>query len=423
MQRTRIASIDIGATKVATIMADMNGSGDLRILGIGVAASQGMEKGMISNPKETAISISQSVRRAEKMAGYRLKSAYVGISSTDISSKNSRGVISIPHDTQIVHTSDRKRALEVASSTEVPKDQRLLHIIPRSYTLDGQSNIENPVGMHGFRLNVETHIVVANTTSVQIMTKCLTKLGIGISGLILKSLASAEAILTNDEKLDGAVLVDIGGDTTDIAVFKNGSIHHTATLPVGGHHITNDIAVGLGIPFNLADTIKKKHGDVMTSRFHDVTVIENGCTVSCHDLREIISARIEELFQLILLQATPLGDTKSVPSRLVITGGSCNLPGITGIGNEITRLPVRVGFPADLTGADGMLCDPAYSTGVGLLYWKMKGGSQVNWKKKYGFDVLLPRWLGYLNTRSRFNNRIKERESGEIKLRAQSRQN
>lgn len=257
MKRTRISAIDVGSTKVCTIMADTNGADGLRILGVGVTASQGIEKTVVVNTRHAAASISQSVRKAEKMAGYRLKSAYIGVSDTDMSSLNNCGVISVSRNDQLVHAADQKRALEVAQSVEIPDDQRLLHIIPRSYTLDEQANIKDPVGMSGFRLGVETHIVSTAAISIQNLTRCIMHLGVGIDGLVLESLASAEAVLTEDERQSGVVLADIGGAVTDIAVFKDGSVCHTSTLPVGGHHITNDIAVGLGLAFGLAEEMKK----------------------------------------------------------------------------------------------------------------------------------------------------------------------
>ncbi len=282
MKRTKIAAIDIGTTKVCTIMADMNGTGDVRILGVGVATSHGLEKGVVVNVRDAAASVSQSVRKAEKMAGYRLKSAYVGVSGTGMSSLNNQGVISISRNDQLVHPADRERALEVAQSVEVPGDRRLLHVIPCSYTLDEQEHIKDPVGMHGFRLYVETHIVTADAISVQNLTKCITSLSLGIDGLVLDTLASAEAVLTEDERHEGVVLADIGGATTDIAVFKGGSIYHTSSLPVGGHHVTNDIVLGLGLPFALAEEMKKKYATVMLSeeKDSDVTVTEDGHSVS-----------------------------------------------------------------------------------------------------------------------------------------------
>ena len=402
MKRTKIAAIDIGSTKVCTIMADINDTGALRILGVGTAASHGLEKGMVVNTRDAAASISQSVKKAEKMTGYRLKSAYVGISGEGMSSLNSRGAISIPYNNELVHTADRKRALEVARSVEVADDQRLLHVIPRSYTLDGQGNIKNPVGMHGFRLNVETHIVTAPVISVQNLTSCVMSLGVGIDGLVLKSLASAEAVLTGDEKQNGVMLADIGGGTTDVAVFKNGSVWHTSTLPVGGHNVTNDIALGLELPFGLAEEIKIKYGNVMSSEkdSDDVTVTENGHSVSYHDLCEVINARIEELLRLILVQMPQTNYAEALPSGLVLTGGSCNLPGIVELGREATRLPVRIGTPVNPDGDNDTLYDPAYATSVGLLYWKMKNEGSQGWRtRRWDLHVLLPRLSGYFGSK------------------------
>ena len=402
MKRTKIAAIDVGATKVCTIMADINDTGELRILGAGSAASNGLEKGVVVNARETTASIRQSVRKAVKMAGYRLKSAHVGISGEGMSSLNNRGFISIPNSRELVHTADRKRALEVARSVEVPDDQRLLHVIPSSYTLDGQGNIKNPVGMHGFRLNVETHIVAAPAISVQNLTKCVTGLGIGIDGLVLKSLASAEAVLTEDEMQRGVVLADIGGDTTDVVAFKDGGICHTSTLPVGGYNVTNDVALGLGIPFDIAEEMKMKYGNVMSSEndYDDVTVTENGHSVSYRDLCEIIDARIEELLRLILVQMPQTDYAKTFPSGLVLTGGCCNLPGITELGFKATRLPVRIGIPVNIDDDNENLRDPAYATSVGLLHWKIKNEDSQDWQtKRWSPHVFLPRFLGYFGSR------------------------
>ena len=356
MKRTRIASIDAGASKVVTVMADMNGSRDLRILGLGEAASQGMERDRIANPRQVAAAISQSVKKAEKVAGYRLKSACVAISGTDTSSVTNRGTISIPHSDQQVRAADRKRALHVAIKVEMPVEQRLLHIIPRSYTLDGQGNIKNPVGMHGLHLDVEAHTVTTTAASVKSLTDCMMSLGIGVNRLVLKSLASADAVLTEDEKRNGVILADIGGNATDVTVFRDGSVYHTSTLPVGGHNVTHDIAVGLGLSWETAELVKKEHGDVTISEVQGTTddvVTESGHTISRGDLREIIAARIEELFRLIILQLPQFGYVKDIPSGLVITGGSCSLPGITEVGRMVTELPVRIGSPIhSLVGAE-----------------------------------------------------------------------
>ncbi|MBA7626941.1 Cell division protein FtsA [subsurface metagenome] len=403
MKRTKIAAIDVGTTKVCTIMADMNGTEALRILGVGTAESRGLEKGVVVNVRDTAVSISQSVKKAEKMSGCRLKSAYVSVSGADMSSLNNHGLISISRHNQLVHTADRNRALEVARSVEVPEDQRLLHVIPRSYTLDGQENIKNPVSMHGFRLDVETHIVTAPAVSVQNLAKCIMSLGVGIDGFILKSLASAEAVLTEDERQRGVILADIGGGTTNVAAFKDGSVYHTSTLPVGGYNVTNDIALGLGLPFCVAEEMKTKYGNVMPSEEEgndDVTVTENGRSVSYHDLCEIINARVEELLRLILFQMPQTNYAEAFPPGLVLTGGGCNLPGIAELGREITQFPVKVGTSLNPDGSNDTLCDPAYATSVGLLYWKMKNEGLQDWRTNRGrLSVLLPRWSSYFISR------------------------
>jgi cell division protein FtsA len=405
MKRTRISAIDVGATKVCTIMADTDAKGNLRILGVGIAASQGIEKNVMVNNRHAATSISQSVGKAEKMAGYRLKSAYVGISDTEMSSRNNCGVVSISRNDQLVHAVDRRRALDVAQSIEVPDDQELLHVVPRAYTLDDQENIQNPVGMCGFRLAVETHIVTTPTMSVQNLTRCIMHLGIGIDGMVLGSLASAEAVLTEDERQRGVVLADIGGAVTDIAVFKDSSVCHTSTLPVGGHHITNDIAVGLGLPFGLAEEMKKKHGSVIPFEeerdVSEVTITEKGRGILYHDLYQIISARVEELLRLIIFQVPRTGYTAGIPAGLVLTGGSSGLSGIAELGREVTGLPVRVASPIVPDSDSETLQDPAYATGVGLVYWQMGNQSFKDLgARRRGLGILPPKLLSYLGSRN-----------------------
>ncbi len=384
-------------------MADTNGTEDIRILGVGIAPSQGLEKGTVVNIKNATASISQAVKKAEKMAGYSLKSAYVGVSGTDMASQNNHGVVSIPRNDESVHYSDQKRALEIGRSVEIPDDQRLLHVIPRNYTLDGQGNIKDPVGMHGFRLDVETHVITTPATLVQNLTKCIVSLGISIDGMVLKSLASAEAVLTEDERQNGVMVADIGSATTDVAIFKDGSVYSTLSLPIGGNHITNDIAVGLGLPFELADIMKIKYGNVRLSEEKDnidATATEEGKSVSYYDLCVITASRIEELLRLILFQIQGTDYKKVIPSGLVLTGGSSKFAGISELGYEVTGLPVRTGIPCHPDTDNSILSDPACATSVGLLYWRINNrGSQDWWTKRGGLEVLLPRWLGYFSSR------------------------
>lgn len=388
MKRTKIAAIDVGTTKVCTIMGDYDQDGGLRILGVGVAPSQGLQKGLVVNVSEAREAIRESVRKAQRSAGYRLESAYVGVTGRHISSVNNRGVIAITRNDQLVRPSDLKRVLQVARSVKVPSEHRVLHVIPRTYAVDGQDGVSNPVGMHGFRLDVEAHIITAAVASVQNLTKCIRGIGIDIDDLIMEPLASAEAVLTEQERQEGVMLADIGGGTTDIAVFKDDTIYHTSVLPVAGHLISRDISVGLGLSFELAEQMKKQYGDVTPVRdaeLEDRTLAENGHSVSYRDLSEVIRVRVEELLRLIVMELPRSDLAKLIPSGLVLTGGTANLPGIAELGEAITRLQVRVGAPANLYGVSDTLRDPAYATSVGLLLWKIKNkGPQQTWEPQGG---------------------------------------
>jgi len=393
-KRTKIGAIDVGTTKVCTIMADVDDSGMPRVLAVGIVPSRGLQKGLVVNFSEAKQSIRESVRKAEQIAGYKLESAYVGVTGRHISSVNNRGVIAITRNDRMVHPKDLKRVLDVARSVQIPSDRELLHVIPRSYAVDGQEGVKNPVGMHGFRLDVETHIITAAVTSVQNLTKCIRAIGVDIDDLVLEPLASAEAILTAEEKQDGVLVADIGGGTTDIAVFKDNSIYHTSVLPVAGYQLTHDISVGLDMPFELAEAMKKKHASVMPiheestreAREGDRTLTEDGHSVSYRDLSEIVRVRVGELIRLIFMEL-PRGEyAKLIPAGLVLTGGTANLPGIAELGNEITRLPVRVGFPINLYGVSDTLHDPAYATAVGLLLWKGKKAGVQSWQPRSGLQ-------------------------------------
>lgn len=400
MKRTKIAAIDVGTTKVCTIMADTDDSGAMRVLGVGIVPSRGLHKGLVVDFNEAKQSIRESVRKAEQIAGYKLESAYVGVTGRHISSVNNRGVIAITRNDRMVRPSDLKRVLEVARSVNIPSEQELLHIIPRTYAVDGQEGVKNPVGMHGFRLDVETHIISAAVTSVKNLTKCIRGIGIDIDDLVLEPLASAEAVLTEEEKEKGVMLADIGGGTTDIAVFKDNSIYHTSVLPVAGYQITRDISIGLNLPFDLAEAMKKKYGNVMPIHEKggsdaDITLTEDGHAVSYRDLSEIVRIRVEELLRLIVMELPRSDYAKLIPSGLVLTGGTANLPGIAELGREATRLPVRIGTPISLYGVSDVLGDPACATSVGLLLWKGKNEGTQSWQPKSGLRRFISRIFGF----------------------------
>jgi len=384
MKKARIAAIDVGTTKICTIMAEVDRNDILRVVGTGMAPSFGLQKGLVVNVNDARESIRESVRAAERVAGYRLESAYVGVTGRHITSVNNHGVVAITRGDMIVRPNDLRRVLQATRSVEVSSDQRLLHIIPRDYIIDGQQGIKNPLGMHGFRLDLEAHIVTAAISSVQNLTKCIRGVGVEIEDLVLEPLASAEAILTDEDKEKGVVVADIGGGTTDVAIFKNNTVFHTAVLPVAGYQITRDISIGMGISMEMAEEMKKKYGNITsayrTSSDSEKILASNGHNISYGDLSDIIRIRVEELISLILMELPQNEPASFVSSGLVLTGGSANLPGIAEVGHEITYLPVKVGVPFSLYGVSDSLLDPAYATSVGLLLWKRQNRGVKGWQ-------------------------------------------
>jgi len=395
-KRTTLASIDVGTTKVCTTLAEVDDGGGVRVIGVGVTPSQGLHKGLVVNIGEARESIRESVRQTEQASNRKVESAYVGVTGRHVSSLNNRGVVAITRNDRLVRPDDLKRVLTCAQSVKVPSDRKLLHVIPRGYSIDGQAGVKNPVGMHGFRLDVETHIITAAVASVQNLVKCIRGIGVDIDDLILEPLASSEAVLTEDEKQVGVILADIGGGTTDIAVFKDGSIWHTAILPVAGYQITRDISIGLGLPFDVAEQMKKRYGSVMpvyeTKAETTGAITEDGHGVSHQDLCDIIRARVEEIVRLILLEMPQSEYEALVPAGLVFTGGSSNLSGIEALGRNILELPVRVGIPTNMYGITDTLHDPAYATSVGLLLWGVKHEGMQTWRA-HGFGSGLRRLM------------------------------
>ena len=404
MKRTKIAAIDVGTTKVCTVMADIDRSGMLRTVGVGVVPSAGLQKGMVVNVNEAKESIRESVRVAEQVAGYRLESAYVGITGRHITSVNNHGVVAITRNDMLVRPDDMRRVLQTTRNIKVPSDQRLLHVIPRNYIIDGQQGVKNPVGMHGFRLDLEAHIITAAIASVQNLTKCIRGVGVEIEDLVLEPLASAEAILTDEEKEKGVVVADIGGGTTDIAIFKDNTIYHTAVLPVAGYQITRDISIGLGLSFELAEEMKKRYGNVnpvyKDKGESDRALTTNGHNISYNDLSEIIRVRVEELISLIVLELPQNDYANFALSGIVLTGGSANLPGIAELGHDLTRLPVRVGVPVNLYGVSDSLLDPAYATSIGLLLWKRRNRGAKGWQTKRGIRRFFSQFFSIFGKKS-----------------------
>jgi len=372
---TTLAAIDVGTTKVCTTIAEVENGKILRVVGIGITPSSGMHKGLVVGIDDAKQSIRESVRKAEYASGRKVESAYIGVTGRHVSSFNRRGAVAIARRDKMVGFDDLKRVIRSARSFHIPNGQRLLHIIPRSYAVDGSTGVNDPVGMHGSKLDVETHIITAAAASMKNIASCIQGLGIGIEELVLEPLASSEAVLTEEERQKGVILADIGGGTTDVAIFRDGSIWHTAIIPVAGYQLTRDIAIGLGLPFNAAEELKKSHGNVIPiieGKLETPRRDEDGRSSSYQQLRGILRARVEEILGLILLELPQSKYEALVPSGLVLTGGSSNLAGIDTLGRQILRLPVRVGLPIDIPGTSDTLHDPAYATNVGLLLWGAK---------------------------------------------------
>lgn len=390
---THLGSIDVGTTKICSMLANVTNGHAVEVLGMGVSTARGLHRGMIVNIDEAKEAIRSSVEQAEKTSGEKIRSACVSIRARHISSFIGRGVAGVGRSDRIVTPGDLERAFQAASSVTVPRGMKLLHVIPRGYAVDGQAGIKNPVGMHGFRVDVETHVITASVTSARNLVKCVRGIGVDIDDLVLEALASSEAVLTEDEKDMEIILIDIGGETTDLAIFRHGTLWHTSTLPVGGYDITRDIAIGLGLPFDLAEEIKKKHGKVaVASRISEegnrsIEVGGNGDVIFLYDLYEIIYRRVEEILSLVLAEL-PVEYESTTSSSIVLIGGSSKLPGIKFLVKQKFDRPVRIGMPEVVCKMPGVSLGPEYATGIGLLLWQSShlgeesGSFPKSWRKR-----------------------------------------
>lgn len=382
------ASIDIGTTKICTVVGEVGKDNDMRILGVGIAPSDGLSRGMIENIRDATEAIRTSVDKAEKSSGTRILSAHVGVAGAHISCLNNRGIIAIPDRTRPIMPDDVTRVLDGARVVSIPTNREIIHVIPRYYVVDGQDHISDPVGMYGARLDVETHIVTGIDTSIQNLTKCVENVGVQVDGLILEPLASAEAVLDEEEKEQGVVLVDIGGGTTDIALFIEGSIYHTGVLPVGSNHITRDIVVGLRAPYQAAEEAKRKWGHAIPSMVdarEEITIDAFGSEGSKTELRrrlcEIVQARCEEILEMVSAEVKRAVHDDIISAGIVLTGGGAKLTGIDLLAEQVTGWPARVGMPRNLHGLTDLLIDPAYATSVGLLQWAVNEAEASSWHR------------------------------------------
>ena len=371
-----VAGVDVGTTKVCTVIGEISHGGHLRILGVGVAPSQGLKKGIVVNIDQAVESITNSVEKCQKISGFRIDQANVSIANQNITSQNSKGVIGLPNSGHDIGPDDIARALDAARTVAVPSNRDVIHVLPRSYTIDGQEGVKNPVGMAGTRLEVETHVVIGSGGTLQNLVKCVERAGVRPLELVLEPLASAEAVLTESERDAGVMLIDIGGGTTDVAVFLDGAAWHTAVLPVGGSHITNDIAIGLRAPYELAEELKIKHGratstGVLADEPIRIATDAGPQTYLRAELCEIIEARAEEILQMVREELDQAGYRSLLPAGVVLTGGTAQLPGLPELAASILEMPVRIGVPFELEGLVDTINSPAYATSVGLVRWSL----------------------------------------------------
>jgi cell division protein FtsA len=371
-----VVGIDVGTTKVCTLVGRVEDDTSIRILGVGIEPSDGIRKGIIVDLGAASQAITRSVELAEQTSGMEIGTAMVSLAGAHVSSVNSRGAAGVPGG--IIDAIDVARALEQAQAVAIPNDREIVHVVPRGFTVDGQEGIRTPVGMHGYKLEVETHIITAAAATVDNLRQCVSAAGVDVQQFVLNPLASAEVVLTEHERQMGAAVCDIGGGTTDLAIYVDGDVWHTMVLAVGGNHITQDIAHGLRLPITQAEDVKKQQGyairsEVGIEEYFSIRPFgeDNPVQINRQDLAHIIEARVAETFSLILQEIKRSGYDGLLPAGMVLTGGTSALPGIKRVASEVLRMPVRIAQPDNLTGLIDKLNSPAYSTSVGLLRWAM----------------------------------------------------
>jgi len=399
-RRKIITGLDIGTTKICVLIAEIGGEGNIEIVGIGFSPSNGLRKGIVVDIDKTSHAIKSAVQKAERMAGIKVDSAYVGIAGSHIQSINSHGVVAVTGDEKEIKKSDIERVLDAAKIIPLSAEEEILHVLAREFIVDGCPGIKDPLGMSGVRLEVETHIVKGASTSVQNLVKSVLRAGLSVDDVVLEPLASSESVLSDDEKELGVVLVDIGGGTTDLIVFHEGSIAHTSVLPVGGNHVSNDIAVGLRTPVSEAEKIKILYGSALAEKIDEEDYIDvlsasgrERKKIPRHILCEVIEPRMKEIFSMVKKELKTVGSADLTPAGMVITGGASLLEYSGDLAAQITELPVRVGEPDYVSGLSNIIDNPVYikkgdtvpkaifSTSVGLVQFGIKDDDMGESKK------------------------------------------
>jgi cell division protein FtsA len=393
-----IVGLDIGTSKVVAIVGEITPEGQVEIVGLGSHPSRGLKKGVVVNIESTVQSIQRAIEEAELMAGCQINSVYAGIAGSHIKSLNSHGIVAIKD--REVSDSDLDRVIDAARAVAIPADQRILHVLPQEFIIDGQEGIREPIGMAGVRLEAKVHLVTGAVGAAQNIIKCVRRCGLEVDDIILEQLASSYSVLTEDEKELGVCMVDIGGGTTDIAVFADGAIRHTAVIPIAGDQVTNDIAVALRTPTQYAEEIKIKYACALRQLTNADETIEVPSVgdrparkLSRQTLAEVVEPRYDELLSLVQAELRRSGFEEMIAAGIVLTGGSSKMEGVVDLAEEIFHMPVRLGMPQYVSGLSDVVNNPIYATGVGLLlfgeqhrhtgprYFSSEGGVKGVWDR------------------------------------------
>jgi cell division protein FtsA len=369
-----LVGIDVGTSKVCALIGEVSRDGRLTIMGHGTVPTTGLRKAVVVNIDQSVRSIADAVERAERLSGWKIDRAFVGVGGQHVESQNSTGQVAVTAHHREVTREDISRAIEVARAVSIPSNREVLHVERRGFTVDGQEGVKDPLGMSALRLEVETHIVTASATAVQNLTKCVQLAGVKIDELVVNGLASSEAVLTETEKELGVAVADIGAGTIDLTLFSEGSPFHTAVLPVGGNNVTNDVAIGVKTTLQVAEELKVRHGTCDLRELEDeeisVSVLgeDAGRTVSREELCRIIESRMRETFELLKQEMARSGHGM-LPAGIILTGGAAQLAGTAELGREVLQMPVRISGPTGIAGLVDTIQDPSFATAVGLLRW------------------------------------------------------
>lgn len=400
-----IVALDIGTSKIVAIVAEDNVESGLDIIGVGMHPSQGLKKGVVINIDSTVASVQKAVEEAERMAGVKIKSVFVGIAGSHVRSLNSHGIVAIK-DNEVIK-SDVERVMDAARAIAIPADQHILHVLPQEYIIDQQEGIKHPIGMSGVRLEAKVHLVTASNSAAQNISKCIHQCGLEVEDIVLEQVASSYSVLSDDERDLGVCMIDIGGGTTDIAVFNEGSIRHTAVIPIAGDQVTNDIAVAFRTPTQYAEDIKVRYACALRQLANPGERIEvpgvgdrSARQLERQTLAEVVEPRYEELLNLVLEELRRSGFEEECAAGVVLTGGSSKMEGVVELAEEIFHMPVRLGVPEHVSGHSELMRNPIHATGVGLLQYGRHArlNPQIETSESVSDGGALRRFVGWIRS-------------------------